>query len=104
MVLVAFAIDPFSLRQGLLLLLSLPHLEHLFKKQGLQPRQTRLSTRAEATVACGGFFSFRQARHARPWPRRPPPCVPTTSPAARASSIQITNAQANICTKHMDVT
>src|SRR6266566_6742543 len=56
-VLVALAIDPFSLRQMLLLLLSLAHLEHLFNKQGLKPRQTRLSTRAEATGACGGFFS-----------------------------------------------
>jgi hypothetical protein len=57
--LVAFAIDPFSLQEVLLLLLSLPHLEHLFNQQGLKPRQTRLSTRAEATVACGGFFSVK---------------------------------------------
>ncbi len=45
--------------QVLLLLLSLLHLERLFNKQGLKPRQTRLSTWAEATVACGGFFSVR---------------------------------------------
>ena|SRR6266699_2311393 len=36
MVVVAFAIDPFSLRQVLLFLLSLAHLEHLFNKQGLK--------------------------------------------------------------------
>src|SRR5712692_10171142 len=59
MVLVAFAIDPFSLRQVLLLLLSLLHLEHLFNKQGLKPRQTRLSTWPEGTIACGGFFSVK---------------------------------------------
>ena len=43
--------------QVLLLLLSLLHLKHLFNKQGLKPRQTRLSTRAQATLACDGFFS-----------------------------------------------
>src|SRR5207302_2571129 len=30
------------------------------KSPGLKPRQTRLSTRSEATGACGGFFSVMQ--------------------------------------------
>jgi hypothetical protein len=49
--------DPFSLRQVVRFLLSLAHLECLFNKQELKPRQTRLSTPAEATAAGGGFVS-----------------------------------------------
>src|SRR5437870_1676679 len=68
MVLVAFAIDPFSLREVLLLLLNLPQMECLFNKQELKLRQTRLSTRAEATVACGGFCSANSGLERPPRP------------------------------------
>src|SRR5260370_14059609 len=65
MVVVVFAFAPPSLGRVLLLLLSLPHLDQPFNKQGLKSRKPRLFTRAEATVACGGFFSVSPARFVR---------------------------------------
>jgi len=56
MVVVAFAINPSSLHPVLLLLLRVAYLEHLFKKQGLKPGQTRLTAGMNPQRLAAGRF------------------------------------------------
>src|SRR6266566_8986333 len=86
MVVVAFAIDPFSLRQVLLFLLSLAHLEHLFNKQGLKglspDKPAYLHGLKPRELAAGSSLSYQSCCVLKaPGPLlREPPYLTTTSP------------------------
>ncbi len=62
MVVVAFAINPCSLSDVLLLLFSIAEMEQLFNKQsrkGESLRETRLTAWDESAAACSRFSSVR---------------------------------------------